>query len=437
MLKKYINNTSWLFIEKIFRILTTLLTTVLMARYLGPNDFGLLNYAISFVTLFAVLSSLGFEKLLPKLIIDNKENTNIILGSSFLLKVIGSILIMIICFLTIRFFKENDQVLMSMVIILSFTFIFKSFEIIRFWFETNVEAKYSAKVEFIAIMLSTIIKLLLIFKNADLIFFAYAILIESILIAIGLIIIYSLKNKSLKSWQISRKEIKGILKEAWPLILAGALYTVYTKVDQIMIGELIDNRAVGIYAAAVKLSEGWFFIPSVLAISLFPAMLNTRKKNYELYIERTQNLLNIMALISIVVSVLTLFIANNLIYYTYGEEYKNAALILVIHIWGGIFVSMSTISYRYFIIEGLQKLSFYRGLTGLVINVVLNFILIPEYGIEGAAYATIISQTCALYFFNFFNKKTRLMFFMQTKALILFGIVSTLKDIKKLRNKNV
>jgi len=437
MLKKYINNTSWLFIEKIFRILTTLLTTVLMARYLGPNDFGLLNYAISFVTLFAVLSSLGFEKLLPKLIIDNKENTNIILGSSFLLKIIGSILIMIICYLSIIVFKGNEQILISLVIILSFTFIFKSFEIIRFWFETNVEAKYSAKVEFIAIMLSTIIKLLLIFKSANLIYFAYAILIESMLIAIGLIIIYSLKDKSLKSWKISKKEIKNILKDAWPLILAGALYTIYTKIDQIMIGELIGNSAVGIYAAAIKLSEGWFFIPSVLAISFFPAMLNARKKSYEIYIERTQNLLNIMALISIVVSILTLFIANYLIYYTYGEEYKDAALILLIHIWGGIFVSMSTISYRYFIIEGLQKLSFYRGLTGLIINIILNFILIPKYGIEGAAYATVISQICALYFFNFFNKKTRLMFFMQTKALILFGIFSTLKDIKKIRNKNV
>lgn len=164
-------------------------------------------------------------------------------------------------------------------------------------------------------------------------------------------------------------------------------------------------------------------------------MLNAKNINKETYLERTQHLLNLMVVIGIFAALAIGVIAQPLIMLVFGSAYESAAWILIVHVWGGIFLAMSGVSYRYFIAEGLQKYSFYRGLTGLMVNVLLNIWLIPLYGAMGAAIATVVSQFMALYLFNATNSKTRDMFNMQTRALFLIGACDTLKRIVNLRVK--
>ena len=202
-----------------------------------------------------------------------------------------------------------------------------------------------------------------------------------------------------------------------------------------MLGEMVNNEAVGIYAAAVRLSDGWLFIPAVIATSLFPAMLNAKLKNRQLYLERTQYLFNLMAIIGIVVAIGVTVTAFPIIHIAFGPAYDQASWILMVHIWGGIFSAMSTVSYRYFIAEGLQKYSFYRGVTGVLANLMLNLLLIPIYGSMGAAIATVLSQIMALYLFNAAGRKTREVFWMQTKALFLSRAWATLKHINDLKTE--
>jgi len=405
--KKYFSNTSWLFAEKVFRMLIVLLVTIWLARYLGPEQFGIFNYALSFVALFGVLSTLGLDKLINKELLNHPSQVNEILGTSFLLRLVGAVFLIAISSFTITQVRPNDSLMLLLVFIFSLTFLFKSLEIIKYWFESNVEAKYSAIAEAIAITFSVGIKVVLILSDAPLKAFAWAVFAESVFLALGLL--------------------------AWPLILAGTLYTIYTRIDQIMLGDMIGDESVGIYAAAVKISEGWMFIPVVIATSFFPAMLNARKNDYTLYLKRTQHLLNLMALMGIMAGIGITLLASPFVSLAFGSGYAESSTVLIIHIWGGIFTAMSAIAYRYFIAEGLQKSSFYRGLSGLIVNIVLNYFLIPIYGAIGAAVATVISQIMALYIFNFTNSKTRPMFYMQTKALTMMGAINTLKHIKTLR----
>lgn len=432
--KKYFYNTSWLFAEKIFRIGIGLFITVWMARYLGPEQFGMFNYALSFVALFGVLSSLGLDKLVTKELLSHPQDSNEIIGTSFSLRFIGAILLLPLAAFSISIIRPDSDLMFYMIIIVSSTFFFSSFEIIKYWFETHVKAKYSAIIDTIVIFTSSIIKGALIILEAPLVAFAWVVLIESIILAIGLTVMYLKQSNKISDWKVSFKKIKYLLKEAWPLILAGTLYVLYTRVDQIMLGNMVGDSEVGIFAAAIKISDGWMFIPAIIATSLFPAMLNARKADYSLYLQRTQHLLNLMALLGIAASIAITFIASPFINLIFGEGYSESALVLTIHIWGGIFIAMSSISYRYFIAEGLQKSSFYRGLIGFFVNIILNYFLIPLYGAVGAAIATVVSQAMALYFFNFTNAKTRPMFYMQTKALTLMGSINTLKHINALKS---
>jgi PST family polysaccharide transporter len=428
-LSKYLVNTSWLFGYTIYRIIIVLFVTVWLARYLGPNNFGVFNYSLSFVTLLSVISTLSLDKLINKKILQPLSNQNEILGTSFVLRILGTILLINIAAFTIRIIRFDDSLVFSLVVIFSVSYIFKSFDVIKYWLESQVEAKYSSIAEAISITLSSIIKLLLIRYEAPLIAFAWAVFAETLFMAVGLIIFYKLKSHSVFLWRSSKKTMIDLLNEAWPLIFAGAFYLIYTRIDQIMLGEMIGNESVGVYAAAVKISEGLLVIPTVIATSFFPAMLNTRNKNNNLYLARTQHLLNIMVIIGLSAGICVYILATPIITIVFTESYRESSTVLSIHVWGATFTAMSTISFRYFIAEGLQKTSFYRGLTGLFINIFLNYMLIPKYGTSGAALATVISQVIALYLFNVVNNSTRKIFYMQTKALLLIGIFYTFRYI--------
>jgi PST family polysaccharide transporter len=428
-LSRYISNTSWLMGGKVYRMGLGLLITVWMARYLGPEQFGAFSYALSFVTLFSVLISLGLENLVVREILNHPEEEDDTLASALLMRFLGGLLLLLLSSLLITQIRPNDQSMLILVLIFSFGFFFKLFEVLRYWFEAHVKAKYSAALEAAAITVSVSLKAGLILMKAPLIYFAWTIAAETIVMAVGLLILYTLQSNSIKNLKPKLDKVRYLFIEAWPLMLAGTLYTIYAKIDQIMLGEMVGAEAVGVYAAAVKISEGWFFIPVVIATSLYPAMLAARKKNRKIYLERTQHLLNLMVVIGIFAALGIGVVAHPLIMLAFGSAYEGAAWILIVHIWGGVFLAMSGISYRYFLAEGLQKYSFYRGLTGVVVNVLLNIWLIPLYGAMGAAIATVVSQFMALYLFNITNPKTREMFNMQTRALFLIGLLSTLKNI--------
>ncbi len=430
--KKYLSNTSWLFAEKVFRISIGLFITVWMARYLGPEQFGIYNYVLSFVALFGILSTLGLDKLVSRELITHPQESQQIMGASFILRFMGAILLVPLAVFSAYIVRSDNEQIFIMVLIVSSTFFFRSFEVVKYWFESHVQAKYSAIIDGLTIFIGVSINAILIILEAPLIAFVWVVLTESIILSIGLILIYLSKLNKISTWKVSYKKIKYLLSEAYPLILSGAIFIFFTRVDQVMLGNISGDESVGIYAVAVKISEGWMFIPGIIAISLFPAMLNARKNDYSLYLRRTQHLLNLMAILGVSVGIGIVFIASPFVNLLFGEDYSVSSLVLIIHIWGMVFNAISIISFRYFLAEGLQIYSFYRAFAGLILNIILNYFLIPIYGPVGAAVATVISQVFSVYLLNSISSKTRTMFFMQTKALSLFGSINTLKHIKSL-----
>lgn len=423
---RYLKNTSWLMGEKVLRLLIALSVGVWVTRYLGPEQFGILSYAQSFVGIFAALSSLGLNDIIIRELVKDQDNRNLILGSSFGLQTLGSSLIMLILIISI-YYNDNEPLTNKIIIILGLLTFINSFNVIASYFHSQVKSKFYAIAGLVGVIISALLKVYLILGSYSLIYFVYVLAFDVIFLVSGLIWFYKKSGESLLKWKFSWKMAKDLLKDAWPLILSGIIVSIYMKIDQVMIKEYLGNGEVGQYSAAVRLSEAWYFIPTIICSSLFPAIINAKLKDDTLYKDRLQRLYNLMVVLGVVIILPVLTLSDWMINLLYGEAFQRSAGILNIHILGSVFVFLGVANQKWFISENYQAYNIICLGMGMVANIVLNVIMIPRMGIMGAAYATLISQFVASVLAPVFFNKTRNSFYMMLRALFF---VQVFKDGK-------
>jgi len=393
---------------------------VWVARYLGPEKYGLLSYAQSFVGLFAAFATLGLDSIVVRELVKRPDRSGELLGTAFGLKLIGALAVLGILAIAVSF-TSNDDYTDTLIFIIASATIFQSFNVVDMYFQSRVLSKYVVFANVISLFLSTITKIILILFQAPLIAFAWVVVFDSLVLAMGYLYFYFKKNAifSIKNLTFSQSTAVNLLRDSWPLVLSGVVVSIYMKIDQVMIKEMIDSEAVGQYAAAVRLSETWYFIPMVIGSSLFPAIVNAKKVSEELYYSRLQKLYDLMVWLAILIALPMTFLSDWIVNLLYGKQYYDSGSVLMIHIWAGIFVFLGVASSKWFVTENLQKYSFHRTLAGAVINIALNYMLIPIYSIYGAAFATLISQVIASYLYNAINRRTIITFKLQSNALFL------------------
>lgn len=414
---KYFCNTSWLFAEKILRMLVGLLVGIWVARYLGPEQFGLFSYVQSFVGLFATIATLGLDGIVVREIVNDAVKAQVVLTTAFWLKLVAAFFVLLLLAIAVHLTSNDDSTNTLVFIIASATF-FQAFNVVDFYFQAKVMSKYVVFANVLSLFFSSTIKIALILNEAPLVAFAWVVLFDSIILAIGYIYFYlqySTFRQIKMTWDMPTA--KNLLKDSWPLILSGIVISIYMKIDQVMIQEMLGSEAVGQYAAAVRISEAWYFIPVVVTSSLFPAIVNAKKMSEELYYERLQKLYNFMVLIAVVIALPMTFLSDWVINLLYGSQYLQAGSVLMIHIWSGVFVFLGVASAQWLISENFVYIAFFRNLVGSIGNVLLNILLIPKLGIQGAAIATLIAWMLSSFLFDFILPKTRTMFRMKMQAL--------------------
>lgn len=413
--KKYFLNTSWLMGEKIFRIGISALVGVLVVRHLQPEGFGKLSYAISFVTLFSTLSTLGLDNIIIKHLVNDNGARDSYLGTSFILKLFGSV-IGTLASIALIFLTNFDNSTRVLVTIISFTLILQSFNVIDYFFQAHVMAKYSVYSLLASVIVSSIFKVMLIILNAPLIYFGFAYTLEAVVLAIGLVLMVQLKQHSITQWRFDARVAKSFIKLSLPLIISGAMVTLYMRIDQVMIKNMLGDVQTGLYSSAVNLSEAWYFIPVALVGSFYPALISA-KANIKLFEKRTKQLFALLLAVSLPMALVIALFSNLIITILYGETYEPAAEVLKVHIWSGIFVFLGVASSRWLIIEDLQNYSTVVTAIGAVINIGLNFILLPRIGMVGAAWATLIAYAISGSFGYLLFAKTRRCFSLQLQSI--------------------
>jgi PST family polysaccharide transporter len=419
-LQKIIGNTFWLFCDRILRMGMGLLVGVWVARYLGPKQFGVLNYACAYVALFSVIVTLGLDNIVVRELVRQPDNAPRILGSVFLLKLAGGALAMVTVIGSIVLTHQKDVQLCWVVGIIAAGVTFQAFDTIDFWFQSQVLSKYTVWAKNSAFLIISAVKVCMIFSGASLIAFAWTGLAEAILGALGLMLAYRASGAALGQWRWSLGICRTLLKDSWPLVFASLSITIYMKIDQVMLGDMVGSEAVGIYSAATKISEVWYFIPSAIATSVFPTLIQAKETSEKLYYQKLRNLFNLMGRLALLIAVPMTFLSTPLVELLFGKGYTSSGPVLSIHIWAALFVFLGVAQGPWDLAENLTKLSMYRTIIGATINVLLNIILIPRYAALGAAIATVVSYAFSAVILNIAHKRTRPIFYYQARSLLLF-----------------
>ena len=407
--------------EQILRMIAGLLVGIWVARYLGPEQFGVFSYAIAFASLFSSIAKLGLDGIVVRDLVREPEQRDSYLGTAFWLKLGGAVVMLGAVALATQL-TSSDRLTNLYIFIIASGAIFQSFEVVDFYFQSKVLSKFVSICKMTQLLLSSILKLYFIFTGADLIWFVLVTLVDQFTLALSLYLAYRYQKLGSFYCHFNRAIAKQLVRDSWPLIFSGLVVMIYMRIDQIMIKEMLGEREVGLFSAAVRISEVWYFIPMIITASLFPSIVNAKKISEELYYARLQRLYTIMVWLAIAIALPMTFLSDWLVTLLYGESYREAGQVLMVHIWAGVFVFLGVASGRWLISENLQWIAFYRTFSGAIINIILNFVLIPIYGLIGAAIATVIAQTMAAFVCDILSKKTRMAFFMKLNTLNIVKI---------------
>lgn len=390
-----IDNLAWLFVDNIVRMAVGLFVGVWIARYLGPVQFGQYSYALAFITIFSMVGALAADANVIRDVVREPSARGEILGTATFLKFLGGLMGAALCTGTIIVLRPEDAVAKWLVIILAAGIMFQAMETIALWFQSQVQSKYTVWAKNIAFIIMASVKVALILLNAPIVAFAWAGLAEALLSMLALIVVYHVSGQRISTWMLDLPRAKVLLRESWPLLISALTAVLYLRMDVVMLGEMHSEAAVGIYGAATRISEAWYFIPMALVASLQPSIIQAKEHSEELFQARLRNVYNLMSALSISVATVVTLFADKLVVLLFGQSYEAAGAVLVVHVWAAVAVSLGAASSQYLIVENLQKISMYRTTIGLMCNLGLNLLLIPKYGALGAAVATLVSYSFA------------------------------------------
>jgi len=413
-----LHNTSWLLAEQLLRSLAGLVVGIWVARYLGPAQFGIFSYALAFTAIFAGVAKLGLDGLLVRELVNQPERRKHYLGTAFWLKMIGAVAVMLLL-LAIVPFTNNDRTTQGYILLIAAGLVFQSFEVVEFHFQAEVLAKIVSICKLSQLVLSSILKIYLVLVEAELLWFVWVTVFDAFSLAMAYALAYRWRKQPSFYRYFEPALAKTLLAAAWPLVLSAIVVTLYMRIDQLMIKAMLGETEVGIYAAAVRISEAFYFLPSLITASLFPAILNAKKLSLQRYQQRLQQLYTFMVWLALGIALPMTFAADWLIVILFGKTYVAAGQVLVVHAWSMIFVFLGVASGKWFLAENLIMLTFWRTMLGVIVNIVLNVMLIPSHGLMGAAWATLFSQASAAYLFDAFHPKTKDLFWMKSKTLLL------------------
>lgn len=424
--QKVIRNVVWAVIGKVTTLLGSLLVGVFVARYLGPEQYGLMNYVISYVTIFQVIAYFGMDNIEIREESKIPEQKDKIIGTAFTLKIGFALLTMLIVAITVWIF-EADSFTKWMIILYSASMIANSFNVIRNYFTSLVWNEYIVKTEITRTFVGAGIKIALLLFHAPLVWFIVATLFDTILIAGGYLVSYRSKIDSIWKWTFDKEQAKYILKQSFPLLLSGAAVIIYQKIDQVMISNMIDNAAVGYYSVAGKFLEICIFVPTILTQTITPILVKAREQNENEYKEKAQVFMNITVWGTIIMCLLVSLLATPLIQYTFGAQYMASVVLLQIMVFKVIGYAHAQITGAMIIVENKQKYVVVRNLIGCICAIGFNLFMIPSFGAVGAAISSIITAACTGIFSHLIIPSYRPFFRMQ-----IYSFVYGWKDLTRI-----
>jgi len=414
---KYLGNTSWMLSERIFKTLSSFLIGVFVAKYLGPEKFGYLNYVIAFVAIFIPIAEMGYSTiLLRELNPLNKHTRNQVVSTAFYLNLLVSLIVLALIWGIVGF-GVHDRELASFISIYAIVVLFKPFSIIDYYYQSQIKAKKSSIIKTVTLVIVSGFKLILILFKADLKFFIFAYLLDIILASIFFILTYSFEGNSLFMKSPDLTIAMGLLKSSWPMVISSLSIILYMRMDQLMIKNMMNASELGLYSVSVRVYEGMIMISTVASTSILPVLVMLNNDSEDRFEKRLTELFRILFWGNIFLALFITIFDNNIILLLFGEQYERASTTMSILMWTAGFASLGSLTSRYFTVKKMEKKLALRTFISLLINLSLNYWLIPIYGINGSAIATGVSLLIGNYLIDYFDKDLTKLIKVKNKAL--------------------
>lgn len=387
---KVAKNAAWIIGIQLIKSVLGLVISMLTARFLGPSNFGVINYASSIVAFVAPIMYLGLTGVLVQELVSSPENEGKILGTSITLSLVSSVLCVggVIAFVSVANKGERETVIVCA--LYSILLIFQAIEMMVYWFQAKLLSKYSSSVSLVAYVAVSAYKIFLLATKKSIYWFAVSNAFDYMLIAVGLMIVY--KKLGGNKLCFDMQTAKRLLSKSKYYIVSNMMITIFAQTDRIMLKLMIDDAATGYYSAAVTCAGMTGFVFSAIIDSFRPLIFDSKKRNEAQFEKNMTRLYGIIIYLSLVQSVVISILSGIIVNLLYGSAYAPAKEILAILVWYTTFSYLGAVRNIWILSEDKQKYLWIINLSGALTNVVLNYFLIPIMGGVGAALASLITQ---------------------------------------------
>lgn len=399
-------NAKWMIAEQGVQMLVSFIIGMITARYLGPLNYGVINYCYAYTAFFTAVASLGIEAIVVKELIEQPDKQGKIVGTSIVLRCLAGILSMASIMLILFFVDAGDKLILTVGFLQSLVLIFKAFEIIDYWFQSKLQSKYSSILKSISYVVVACYKIYILISAKSVEWFAFSTSLDFLIIAILLFFAYFNHDGEKLSFDV--KIAKTLLSKGYHYIISSLIVTVYAQMDRIMIKHMMTEVDTGLYSAAIMICTYWILIPNAIINSMRPVIMELKKDGKEEeYYQKFSQLYRILVWLGIIVSLLISILSRFVMRIAYGESYVLASTTLSIAIWYTTFSTLGVARGNWLVCEDKNKYAKWFVLFGAIVNLVLNYILIPKMGINGAAIATLITQMVVCFVGPAVFKETR------------------------------
>lgn len=410
-------NASWIVAGRLLQMIISLIVGIFSARYLGPSNYGLVNYGMAYTAFFTSLCTLGMNSILVKEILDDKMNEGTIIGTALGLKVCAGIVsaIMIVCLVSIV--DKNEPITIIVTAICSISLVFQGFETINYWFQSQLNSKVTAIVSFVGYSVMAVYKVVLLFLKKDVQWFAAANVLDYACVGVLLLVAY--KQCGGKKLKVSFKKGKELLSRSKYYILPGLMVAIYGYTDKVMLKKIMSETEVGYYSTATAICGMWVFVLVAIIDSFYPVIVNVYEKDKEEFKKKNIQLYSIILYVSFFVSTIICIFAPIIIKILYGNEYIQATEPLRILTWYTAFAYLGTARDAWIVCENKQKYLIYIYVCSALTNIVLNIFLIPILGASGASIASLLTQFSTIFVVPYFIKPLRENWKLMIKSLVI------------------
>ncbi len=424
----FFQNTTWLVGGQIFRLLISFFISTISTRYLGPSNFGTITYISSYINFFTAIIGMGLNGIIIYELVNKRDKNGTILGTAILFRFITSIVCLIAFFAIVLTTDGSDPTIVTVAILQAIQLPFLCLDTINYWYQSNYQSKYPVIIQTVGYVLTSAYKVFLLATGKSVEWFAFAMTLDISVIAVLYLILY-LKHKGPRL-NVSLESAKYLLRVSAPLILANAMSVAYGEMGRVMLKQMLDSsEQVGLYSAALNICALIAFIPISILESGRPLVVAAKAESEQLFKKRFRQLsasiLWICALYSVVITVF----ARLIIYILYGQEFMAADSCLQIAVWYTMFSYIGSAMHLWLLCEDKNRYVVILCALGAAFNFIANYVFIPLWGINGAAFATFLTQLLTNFGFPLLFKDTRPYAVEIIKAAVLRDV-----DVKQLLN---